>query len=249
MAFDDITADVLRKYHAFLLKSHSTNTIHKRFATLRQLFTNAVNEGVYVGANPFISFKVKTVPVRKEKLTTGEIKAMEDVNLKGAVDLARDIFLFSYYCKGIRFENVALLQRKDIRDGRIYVRTNKGNKFISIAIHDKLQAILNKYKGNFVFGLVDEIPENKRAVLDGLNVVINRNLKIVAAAAGIEKNVSIHIARHSLAMHLKQKGVDMAAIKDILGHSDTATTERYLQALDDEILDSEMDKVYKQGQG
>lgn len=46
-------------------------------------------------------------------------------------------------------------------------------------------------------------------------------------------------------MHLKQKGVEMAAIKDILGHSDTATTERYLQALDDEMLDSEMDKVYK----
>lgn len=248
LAFKNINADILRQYHTSISKKIKVNTVHKRFSDMRQLFTNAVDEGIYIGPNPFKSFKVKKVPVKKEKLTVEEIAEMEKLSLKGPVALARDIFLFSYYCKGIRFENCVFLQWKDIRD-RIYIKTNKGQKFISVQIHEKLRVILDRYTGKgFVFGLVDRLPESqveKEKIINPLNVVVNRDLKVVAAAAGIDKVVSMHISRHSIAFHLKQQGVNVGAIKDILGHSDTATTEKYLKSLDDLALDKEMDKVYK----
>lgn len=242
--FDRITVKDIRAYHASLKVSN--NTAHKRISTLRQMFDAAINEGIYTGGNPFALLKLKLKPVFKDKLSLDEITSIENLKLRGSTDIARDMFLLSYYSKGIRFENCLFLKWSDIRQGRIFIMTNKSNKFISIQIHDKLKKILDKYSGdNFVFPLVSDIPKNKRAEVNSMNVIINRELKIIAAAAGIDKSLTFHLARHSVAFHLKQKGVNINAIKDILGHSDTATTEKYLKSLDDMSLDKELDKVYK----
>jgi integrase len=245
ISFEDVDSNTLRAYHASLKKKNKPNTIHKRFAMLRQLFTNAVNEGVYIGSNPFNQYKVKTAPIKKDKLTTDEIGSLEKLKLKGSVELARDMFLLSYYAKGIRFENVVFLHSREIHNNRIYIKTNKGEKSISIELHPKLKAILKKYnKTGYIFPVVKDHTD-KRKFLDGINVLINRDLKIAAAAAGITKNLSFHLARHSIAMQLKKQGVSTGAIQDILGHSSVSITERYLNSLDDESLDKEMDKVYK----
>lgn len=248
LQFKDINTDMLRTYHAYLKTKNKPNTIHKRFSTLRQLFNNAVNEGVYIGANPFTLFKVNKVPVLKEKLSVEEIQAIEKVNLKGGAAVARDMFLLAYYCKGIRYENCVTLQRKNIRQGRIYIKTVKSERDLSILIHPKLQGILDRYKGkDFVFPYLETMPDekDKRRVLGVINVTVNRDLKLVAAAAGIDKTLTFHLSRHAIAYHLKQSGVDVAAISDILGHSNPSITQVYLKALDDSALDSEMDKVYK----
>lgn len=81
-------------------------------------------------------------------------------------------------------------------------------------------------------------------MIDSLNVIVNRNLKVVAELVGISKALTFHIARHTFAFHLKKKTDSIHVIKDSLGHSRSSTTEQYLQALDDEYLDIEMDKLY-----
>jgi integrase len=126
---------------------------------------------------------------------------------------------------------------------------NKGKKFGSVKIHGRLQAIIDQYPGDseFLFPYIKELPAGKKEYikkLDSLNVVVNRNLKIVADLAGIEKELTFHIARHTFAFHLKKKTDSIHVIKDSLGHSRSNTTEQYLQALDDEYLDKEMDKLY-----
>lgn len=249
--FDDLTQDLLRQFEAFLIKQDNVNnTRHKKFEFLGKFYTDAVNDGKAGDPNPFKLYKISTKPVKKEKLTEAQITAIEELKLKpGPVNDARNLFLFSYYCKGNRFETCITCRRDMIRDGRVYLKMNKGEKFISVKIHQRLQAIIDQYAGDgvFLFPYVKELPTAAKAykgVIDSLNVIVNRNLKIVARLAGIAIPLTFHIARHSFAFHLKKKTDSIHAIKDSLGHSRSHTTEIYLQSLDDEFLDKEMDKLY-----
>jgi integrase/recombinase XerD len=248
--FDDLNADALRTLDAYLVKAgNNNNTRHKKFKFLRQFFQQGFDEGKTDARNPFKEYKIAMTPVQKDRLTMEELKEIEQLPLSpGAVNDARNIFLFSYYTKGSRFASCITLRRDQIRDGRIHIQMDKGGKFISVAMHSRLKRILDQYKGKpLVFPFLSEIPEDPAEYLqaiDSRNVVVNRNLKIVAAAAGINKRLTMHVARHTFAQHLKESSVSMHAIKEALGHSDSRTTEIYLRSLGDESIDKEMEKVY-----
>jgi integrase/recombinase XerD len=67
--------------------------------------------------------------------------------------------------------------------------------------------------------------------------------------AGIQKQVSFHSLRHSFAIHLLEKGIDIRYIKDILGHFDIWTTERYLHVRKEQLVNiiSPLDDVWSKG--
>jgi integrase/recombinase XerD len=248
---DDINADLLRRFEAFLVKQgNQNNTRAKKFEFLGNWFQDAIKEGMAPGPNHFREYKIQEKPVKKEKLTEAEVRAMEELKLKpGPVNDARNLWLFSYYCKGVRFETCITCQRNAIQNGRIMFQMNKGEKFISVKIHARLQAIVDQYQGDsqFLFPYVKELPAGRKAylkIIDSRNVIVNRNLKIIAQLAGIKTELTFHIARHTLAFHLKKTSDNIHVIKDALGHSESRTTEIYLQALDDEFLDKEMGKLY-----
>lgn len=249
MHFGGITQDLLRDYDAYLVQiGNAPNTRHGKFKFLKQFYFQAVQEGKAKDPNPFNFYKINTVPVRKEKLTIQELKVIENLQLQdGPVNDARNLFLFSYYSKGQRFENCIMVKREHIKNDRIFFKTNKGQKFISVLIHDRLRDILKQYKGKgFVFPYVTGIPEKKKdyiKLIDVCNVIVNRNLKIVSALAET-KPFTFHVARHSFAYHLKKVAGNIAVIQDSLGHSNSRTTEIYLKALDDEFLDTEVSKLY-----
>lgn len=250
--FDDIDYDFLRDFDSWLVKiGNGPNTRHKKFEFLGKFYNEAMQDGKAPQPNPFKKYKISIKPVKKEKLSVKEIEAIENLKLApGPVNDARNLFLFSYYTKGQRFENCVTLKKNQVHGGRVHFRTNKGNKYVSVKIHSRLQAILDYYKdvpGDMVFPLIDHIPQEKRAyisLIGSRNAVVNKNLKIVAELAGIKLNLSFHISRHSFAWHLKQTTDNIHVIQDSLAHSRSATTEIYLKALDDEALDPEMEKLY-----
>ena len=67
--------------------------------------------------------------------------------------------------------------------------------------------------------------------------------------AGIKKDVSFHSLRHSFATHILEKGIDIRYIKDILGHFNIKTTERYLHVKRDQLINiiSPLDDLWKKG--
>lgn len=259
--FSELTQDNLRKYDAWLMKenpetskkANSANTRKKKFEFLGKYFNNAIDDKKVIGENPFEKYSIKGTPVKKDKLTIDQIKAIEDLDLKpGILRLAKDLFLFSYYCKGLRFENCIAMPKGAIINGRLHYRINKGNKYLSTLIHPKLQTIIDNYIENETdtifgrFNLSDiDTPLKKRKVIGSENAYINKALKDIAMMAGIKTKLSMHISRHSFAFHLKQVSDNIHVIKESLGHTKTSTTETYLQSLGDEFLDKEVAKVYE----
>lgn len=218
------------EYHSWLIKKgNGPNMIFKKFKYLRQLYDKFDPSG----KNPF-KITIKQVPVNRVKLSKEVMHRMEEIKLDGTLDFTRDLFLFSYYCKGMRFQNCIDVKKEDIRDGRIYFpKISKSNKPISVKIHPKLQDLINKYKSD---------DENLFRLLS--NNEVNVNLKGIALMLGIKEKLSFHIARHSLSMNLKRSGISTDVISDVLGHGDTKTTQDYLNALDDELLDPALDNFY-----
>lgn len=192
--------------------------------------------------------KLKSDPVNREKLTLDEIKALEKVKLSGLCDIARDMFLFSFYCHGMRFQNVAMFEKNMIKSGLIRYRMNKGKKVREIEVHAKLQAIIDKYHGQpYLFPVVKQRVTdnwNKKTLVDSACTLINTNLKRVAIIAGIDKNLTTHISRHSFSYLSLQRGVSMEILKDALGHGDFKTTQMYLKSLSDSAINEAVKGLY-----
>ena len=252
--FDDINLEWVRRLDAWLVsnRKNNANTRIKKLNTYRDFYTNAMDEGKAMGPNPFKQYKLKADPVNKEKLTVKQVNAIEDLKLNpGPEMLARDLWLFSFYTKGVRFETCITITSDSVRDGRVYWQANKGKKFQSTPIHARLQSVIDRYYDKDRYYLFPVLPEQiddewtLKLKVESANTTENRHLKTVAALAGLPINLTFHIARHTFAFQLKNKSNNMHVIKDALGHSDSRTTEKYLRALDDEALDPEVEKVYQ----
>lgn len=260
----ELSEDDLRNFHAYLLKIGNTaNTIQNKYKLLRQFFNAAKKEGKTTEINPFEKFKISKKPVHKEKLTKKEIEALEQAELPvGLMQNSRNLFLFSYYCKGMRFEDCIRIKHSDVVGDRIIFREiRKGHKRITVQVHSKLKQLISSYMGNdtpYLFPflktelMLDKgLPLSKESEKERIskvseqNVIVNRYLKIALLRAGIDKECSFHNSRHSFAYNMKKQGANISVIKDALGHSTTAQTETYLKALDDETIDNEVNKLYE----
>lgn len=249
--FDQITPDFLRRLDQQMIEAGNvSNTRAKKFTFLRRFYDHAVREGLASLPNPFASHKIVGKPVKKDKLTAAQITAMEKLDLPpGSLQDARNLFLFSFYTKGQRFEVCVTLTKDKIHDGRIYLRTNKGNEFVSVKIHQRLRAILDQYSqlpGPLVFPWLKEIPSDKEKYINQVgskNAIVNMALKAIGGMIGAP-DLTFHTARHSFAYQLKQKTDNIHVVQDALGHASQSVTQMYLKALEDERLDSEVEKLY-----
>lgn len=250
--FSEITPEWVRGLYAYFIQCKNTqNTSMLKIKRLRVWFRAAQKDGATDAKNQFESFSLTYVPVKKDKLTKDEIAALEQLPLVAGSHLfhARNAFLISFYCQGMRFENVATLRQHHIIGDHIVYQMNKGRKHREIFIHPKLRSILENYKDGVPYlmpFIKSEVlgPADLRNKKGAANSMVNRNLKVLAMMAGIKINLSFHTARHSFARLAKKNGVDTNVIKDSLGHSDVKITEAYLEALDDDHINQAVSVVW-----
>lgn len=249
----DVYLEQLSKYHvdkyisARIANKIHVNTIKKELS----YFSTVLSEVEHKGVDYFRRAQKNLVAVKgkKQRLSAEDITKMEKAVLYGMTEIARDMFLFAYYCHGMRFENAATFKESYIKKGFIRYQMNKGKDTRDIEIHPKLQAIIDRYKGNspYLFPVVKkEITDvwEKKSIIGSANAMINTHLKRVAVICGIDKNITTHINRHTFSYLTLKRGVNPSVIKDALGHSSIKTTEAYLESLSDDEINKAVRGLY-----
>lgn len=203
----------------------------------------------------------ENVPSTSVPLTIEEVRRIEELELTGNIAMARDAFLFSLYAQGMRFGDVASIRWENVVDGLLVYNTNKSSraKLIKIPIHKKMRAILDNYERKqvskyanrifpFILGRIDETANAEQMIkfkesVAAKNAVINRLLKLVAKHAGISKNLTFHMARHTFT-NLAIAKMDIRQVQTALAHSSVKTTEIYLKTMEQAMDENELGSLF-----
>ncbi|NAS30396.1 tyrosine-type recombinase/integrase [Flavobacteriaceae bacterium R38] len=243
VSFSDLSVQFAKDYEKWMLeKGNKINTVASNFKSLYSVLNKAVKAGL-IKENPIRGFEIKTENTQKESLSHEEIKQLIDLEIaprfKGMIK-ARDLFLFSFYCAGMRFSDVCRLKWGNIGENEIVYtmrksRARAGSKR-TIPLTPKAKTILENYKGKnnvFVFPPLYGVDEKDIAAVERKlyisNNAVNRSLRIVCEKAGITKRVNMHMAKHSFADFAVKNDTGLLMISKLLGHTKLATTQHYLK--------------------
>lgn len=256
--FSEINVTFLKDFKAWL---KATRTITERTAVnhlvvIRSIYNQAIADKlVDPKYYPFGKggVVIKFPDSKKSGLTAADIVALENANLTDAVNHARNLWLFAFYCGGMRASDVLRLKWSDFEDGRLYYKMGKNEKGGSLKVTDKMEAILAQYKRdkpkhNLVFPDLEKLPDlaDKAKVQAYIKVRIkSNNYHMIAAMkeAKVNKQATSHKSRHSFAQMAKNI-IPAHQLQEIFRHSTLATTEGYMNNnFVNEEIDSAMDNI------
>lgn len=223
----EMKKSVLEDYKLYLEceRGYNHNTMIKFLRYVVNTMKYAQERG-YIKANPLYDVSYCENAVDRGFLTTEELQKVEEVELNYHFSVVRDVFLFACYT-GISYRDVYNLREKNIAvmNGHPWLlfRRQKTDNLSQVYLLDKAIAILDKY--------LYERPYDGRLLPVYSNQVINRDLKKIAEACGIEKCLTFHLARHTFATMSLTNGVSMETVSKTLGHSSLKTTQIYARTL------------------
>lgn len=216
-------------------KELSPRTLHLHQTILVRMLNTAVKEGV-TDSNPFYALgrheRIAKTQSEREYLTKEELLALADAPTANETTIRA--FLFCCFT-GLRYSDVCTLAWRDIRQTDsgpvVSIRAmRKTGKQITIPLNQSALKWLPDKSGLK--------PMQKVFDMTCLNAC-NRCLKKTAAAAGIEKNVSFHTARHTFAVLALAAGGDIYTVGKLLGHGDIHTTQIYA----DVVMETKIEAV------
>jgi len=254
LMFQDITPDFLAKYekHLQIKQGLKTNTIHKHLKFLRKLFNDALRgEKIEYQHNPFTKYKLKLEKTSRSFLSDEELKAIEDVQTVPGerMDLHKKMFIFAAYTGGLRISDVLKLKWQNFDGSHIHIAIHKTKSQLSIKLPNKAIEIINEFhtkktkQTDFIFPMLENgidlnNPQVSYTQISSATAYINKNLKLLAEKAEIEKHLSFHISRHTWATRALRKGISIDKVSKIMGHAQLRETQIYAK-----IVNAELDKA------
>lgn len=227
-------------------RGYSINTISKFHKNVKRFLNLAIKYRVISKDDyPYNNFRVKKESTVRESLSLAEINNLENncytINTTNAI--VKDMFLFACYT-GLRISDVTRLKtidcQQDEKGWTLEFKTFKSNKMAYLPLWSlfkdedgvsKPEAILFKYFSDSNNLLFPSLSESK----------INRHLKEIAKEAGIKKNVTFHMGRHTFGTVMAGK-IPLPTLQNLMQHSDIKTTMIYIN-MSSKMIDDSLGKV------
>lgn len=249
--FDMLDADMVEQYESYMRSNClSRNTTSFYIRILRSIYNRAVGEGLAKQTDPFKRVYTGVDKTAKRAITLKEIRRIKELDLtdKPDLDFARDIFLFSFYLRGMSFIDLAYLRKKDLANGYItYIRKKTGQQ-LSIRWERSMQEIVNKYPENptpYLLPIIAKQDGTERKQYLNKILFVNRKLKQIAQLAKIATPLTMYVSRHSWASIAKSKNVPLSVISEGMGHDNEETTRIYLASIRTNQIDDANSRILK----
>lgn len=242
--FNIVTEQFVESYNTFLIQRGVVrNTISFYMRIFRSVYNKAVTQKIIEQTFPFKNVYTGVDRTRKRAVTETVISQLLSIDLKKskALQFARDLFIFSFYARGMAFVDIVYLKKSNIQNEYItYVRHKTGQE-LTIRIETRLQNIINQYEKKdspYLFPILNTEDENKAYSQYEIALnYYNRQLKRLSKLLEPNINLSSYTPRHTWATTARNKNVPLSIISAGMGHSSEKTTLIYLTKIDNSIID------------
>ncbi|CDN30145.1 Integrase [Mucinivorans hirudinis] len=239
IALSEIKPPIIKQYEQYLrAKQVCNNSVSFYMRILRAIYNRAVEEGFCEQCFPFKGVYVgidKTIKRAVEEDVISRLKAA-DLSDRRRIEFARDMFMFSFYTRGMAFVDIAHLTHANIKDDYIVYQRHKTGQELIIKIEPCLRHIIAKYsdaESKYLLPILTGENPNYESALRLQNI----RLKKLSELLGLTPHLTSYVARHSWATLAKRKGVSTQIISECMGHSNEKTTLIYLSSLDRSVID------------
>ena len=258
--FADITVALLERFkvHLKATLNISERTIMNYLMVVRSVFSQAIKEGITDSKHyPFGKGKIsiKFPESTKVGISKNDVVKLETVKLTNPNhDLARDLWLISYYFAGMRISDILRLRWSDFQEMRLHYTMGKNKKAGSLKTPEKALQILAKYQdrkkhdNDLVFPVLTVLPnlDNDYEVQRKIAFATGRFDKLlrthVAPKAKIKAKLTMHIARHTFASLAADK-IPIQMLQKLYRHSNITTTIGYQANFVHKDADEALDAV------
>lgn len=252
VAFDDMDSDMMLAYEAYLRTNGiSPNSSSFYMRILRAVYNRAVDQELTLQRYPFKHVYTGVEKTVKRAVPLKVVKAIKEMDLSDnpPFDFARDMFLFSFYTRGMSFVDMAYLRKTDLSHGMLSYRRRKTGQQLLVKWEKCMQDLVDKYDTShsvYLLPIIDtrrNLDERRQYIYAAHN--INRCLKIIGNRLGVSVPLTLYVARHAWASIARSKNVPVSVISGGMGHDSEATTRIYLALLDTSSIDKANSVILK----
>lgn len=228
------------------------NTTSSYFRILRTVYFAAVEAGLDIRRPVFAHVYKGIDTTTKRALTKKQLLAIKQLDLTGEPHLAitRDLFLLSFYLRGMPFVDMAYLKKTNLRGGIVHYCRRKTKKTIEVRWEREMQEIIDRYAHltkdtSYLFPIILKEDGTERKQYERAMNCQNRNLKTIGQMVNLTIPLTQYAARHSWASIAYSSNVPMSVISLGMGHSSELMTRTYLKSLEMSAVDRANRRIIK----
>ena len=219
VSWDEMDSDLMIEYETYL-KSRGVcpNTSSYYMRGLRAIYNRAVEKKMTVQRDPFKYVYTGIGKTVKRAVPLKVIRQIRDMDLAlfPAMDFARDIFMFSFYTRGMSFIDMAYLKKKDLQNGILSYRRQKTGQQLFVKWEKPMQEIVDKYDTNatpYLLPVIRDMHADARRQYKNAAHLVNDKLKKLGEQLGLDIPLTSYVARHGWASIAKDRKANSRILK------------------------------------
>lgn len=218
------------------------NTISFYMRNLRAIYNHAVEEELITSNQPFKHVYTGVDKTVKRAVPLETIQQMKrlDLSLSSDLDFARDLFLLSFYLRGISFIDLVYLKKRDLRGGILCYYRKKTEQQLCVKWERPMQEIVDKYQRMhtpYLLPILSDADGDLYSQYKRAYKRMHRLLRELGERLHLSMPLTTYVARHTWASVAKSRHVPIGIISEALGHDSESTTKIYLSSLDTAEVD------------